>query len=172
MPLWTWIWKGPYDIRISAQRPCPPWRGPGPLPRSSRPHIPGHRMPHPAPIYFSAPGLKRYETAAFCQRNPAAFTAISVTAERCALNCDHCQGQLLRHMRPLGDGESLFSVAGGLARQGAKGVLVSGGAGPDGAVPLASLADEMARLKAELDLRVLVHTGLVDRAQARALAEA
>ena len=129
-------------------------------------------MSHLAPIYFYAPGLKRYETAEFCQRNPAAFTAISVTAERCALNCDHCQGQLLRHMRPLGDGESLFSVAQGLARQGAKGVLVSGGAGPDGAVPLASLADEMARLKAELGLRVLVHTGLVDRAQARSLAEA
>ncbi|MEE9201801.1 MAG: radical SAM protein [Dehalococcoidia bacterium] len=126
----------------------------------------------PQAIHFYAPGLKRYQTAEFRQRTPAAFTAVSVTGEQCALNCDHCQGQLLHHMRPLRHGESLFALCEVLARQGAQGVLVSGGAGPGGDVPLTPLAGELARIKAELGLRVLVHTGLVDEAQARALAQA
>ncbi|MDP6346978.1 MAG: radical SAM protein [Dehalococcoidia bacterium] len=124
------------------------------------------------PIYFYAPGLKRYQTPEFRQRTPAAFTAVSVTGEICALSCEHCQGQLLRHMRPLPDGASLFAVCQGLARKGAQGVLVSGGAGPAGDVPLTPLAKELARIKNELGLRVLVHTGLVDAPQAQALAEA
>lgn len=88
------------------------------------------------------------------------------------LQCDHCQGQLLRHMRPLGERESLFAACQELSRRGARGVLVSGGAGPGGAVPLTPLAEDMARIKAELGLKLLVHTGLVDAAQARALSRA
>lgn len=122
-------------------------------------------------IHFFAPGLKRYETAEFCPAEPQAFVPISVTGAECALQCEHCRGRLLETMRSVRAGGELYELCHSLAASGTRGVLISGGADALGRVPLLRYAGEMGRVKA-LGLKVLVHTGLVDDALARALAEA
>lgn len=120
-------------------------------------------------IYFYAPGLKRYETSEFSQRNPQGFVPISVTGGECALQCEHCKGKLLQWMRPAVGKGTLFQLCRRLAESGTEGVLISGGSDARGMVPLLRYADELKRVKEELGLTVLVHTGLVDEALARAL---
>jgi hypothetical protein len=51
-------------------------------------------------------------------------------------------------------------------------VLITGGSDKTGRVPLLAALDDMARVKRELRMDLVVHTGLVDRALARGLAEA
>lgn len=124
----------------------------------------------PPSIAFYAPGLKRYETYEFKPRHPHRFLAISLTGGQCALQCDHCRGKLLEAMLPLRDG--LFSLCQPLAVRGTRGVLISGGSDSQGRVPLEGYLGEMGRVKRELGLKVLVHTGLVDEGLARGLREA
>jgi len=119
-------------------------------------------------VCFYAPGLKRYETGEFPAAGAPEFMAVSITGRRCALNCAHCGGRLLEAMFSA-RGRSLLEVC---ARFPLKGVLVTGGCDPGGRVPLDSRLEELARLKGELGLKVLVHTGLVDESLARGLREA
>lgn len=123
-------------------------------------------------IYFYAPGLKRYETSEFKPRDPQGFVAVSVTGSECSLGCDHCQGKLLESMLPAQGEGKLLDLCRRLAERGTRGVLISGGADPQGRVPLLKHAGELKRIKEETPLSVVVHTGLVDREQARALGEA
>lgn len=123
-------------------------------------------------ITFYAPGIRRYETGELCQANPDRLRPISVTGPECVLNCEHCRGVLLRSMRAPRQGETLFEAAEALKARGAEAVLVSGGSDLEGRVPLHGHLEDIARLKGELGLRVLVHTGLADGAVARGLAEA
>lgn len=127
-------------------------------------------MPVASTIAFSAPGLKRYETYEFKPRHPERFLAISLTGSQCALNCDHCRGKLLEAMLPLRDG--LFPLCQHLSQQGTRGVLISGGSDSLGRVPLEKYLDDMSRVKQELGMKVLVHTGLVDKGLARGLRRA
>jgi uncharacterized radical SAM superfamily protein len=75
-------------------------------------------------------------------------------------------------MRALRPGESLFTVGKALKERGAEAVLVSGGSDLSGRVPLHEHLEDIARLKQDLGLRVLVHTGLADEVVARGLADA
>lgn len=124
------------------------------------------------PIYFYAPGIKRYESGEFRQRHPEAFVALSLTGDQCWLQCDHCQGQFLTSMRRLPPGHTLFSFCQALAQRGTRGLLVSGGSDPRGRVPLLPYLEDLGRAKRELGFRVLVHTGLADEELARGLREA
>lgn len=123
-------------------------------------------------VTFFAPGIRRYETEELCQLHPDKLRPISVTGPDCPLNCDHCRGVILRSMRSLRPGETLFEVAEALKARGAEALLVSGGSDLSGRVPLHGHLEDLARIKAELGLRVLVHTGLADERVARGLAEA
>lgn len=122
-------------------------------------------------IHFYAPGLKRYETEEYAQVNPRGFVPISLTGSKCALQCDHCRGKLLESMVPLGL-NSLFDLCRSLKEKGAHGVLVTGGADSMGQVPLEDVLEDLGRIKRDLALQVVVHTGLVGRALASALAQA
>jgi uncharacterized radical SAM superfamily protein len=75
-------------------------------------------------------------------------------------------------MYQAGEPELLYSLALRLKERGCKGLLVSGGAGINGSVPLTEFAPVMARLKRELGFKMAVHTGLVDEEMADALSEA
>ena len=120
-------------------------------------------------IDFHAPGLKRYATEEFEQTAPDRFTAVSLTGAKCALQCDHCKSSVLESMRAIPQGQSLFDLAQALASRGSRGLLVSGGMTVDGRVPhLENLAD-VVRVKRELGQKVILHTGLVDQATARAM---
>lgn len=126
----------------------------------------------PGEIHFHAPGLKHYETAEFAQRNRREFVAISLTGASCALRCEHCQGRMLESMYSVPGNGGLYDLCQRLAANGTHGVLVSGGSDRRGRVPHAAFAADLRRVKERLGFKILVHTGLVDRPMAEALAAA
>ena len=121
----------------------------------------------PPVLKLAAPGAKRYEIEGF-RNNPDRFVAISLTGRACALRCEHCQGQLLESMYPAPTPQALRDLADELVARGCQGVLLSGGADRQGQVPLDGHLEAIAYLKAR-GLKVIVHTGLVDKATARGL---
>lgn len=123
-------------------------------------------------IYFYAPTIKRYETDEYVNRRYPFFVPVSVTGKKCRLNCDHCRKIILESMYEAQDPGSLYNLALRLKERGCRGLLVSGGAGLDGSVPLTEFAPVMAKLKHELGFKMAVHTGLVDEEMADALSEA
>jgi hypothetical protein len=123
-------------------------------------------------ITFHAPGLKTYAVPGFEQKNPRAFLPISVTGSGCALDCDHCETKILEPMLPLDPREGLYAMCERLARQGTEAVLISGGSGRDGKVPILKHIEEIRRVRQDLGLKIMVHTGLVDEAMARGLQDA
>jgi uncharacterized radical SAM superfamily protein len=122
---------------------------------------------HPADLVFAVPGAKRYETEHY-RNTPHRFASISLTGRDCELMCEHCRGRLLVGMRPALTPDALLAVGQRLIEQGGEGVLISGGADTDGAVPLKLHLPAIAQLK-EWGLRVIVHTGLLDRETAEGL---
>lgn len=123
-------------------------------------------------ITFHAPGLKSYNIEGFEQKNPKAFLPISITGGGCALACDHCDSKILEPMLPLNPKEGLFAMCERLARSGTEAVLISGGSQKNGQVPFMKHIVEVERIKKELNLKVIMHTGLVDEAMARGLKDA
>ncbi len=123
-------------------------------------------------IHFYLPSLKHYETNEVATPATARFVPVSVTGTSCRLMCDHCRGQILTSMTPVGSPDELVALGERLARRGANGVLVTGGSDLRGVVPLAPFSDAMRELKERHGLTVIVHTGLVDRDEARALGRA
>ena len=100
------------------------------------------------------------------------FPTISVTGNACALGCKHCGSKVLETMQPAKSPDELFELAKKLKRDGAVGCLVSGGCMPNGSVPLGEFILVLGRMKRELGLTVIVHTGVVNLATAKALKEA
>jgi len=124
----------------------------------------------PRNIRFYAPSFMYYKTSYFCS-SPKDFPTISVTGAGCALKCKHCGGLVLETMYPATTPETLFQLCTKLKREGALGCLISGGCQLDGSVPLEKFADVIAKVKRELGLTVIVHTGIIDPDTARLLKE-
>jgi len=123
-------------------------------------------------ITFHAPGLKKYDIPGFQQKNPTAFLPISITGSGCALNCDHCDTKILDPMLPLDPKEGIFNMCKRLKESGTESVLISGGSLKDGRVPFMKHIHEITRIKQELGLKIIMHTGLVDEEMARGLRDA
>lgn len=123
-------------------------------------------------ITFFAPGLKHFATEEFQQKTPRAYRPISLTGNACALNCEHCNSKILEPMIALDQAEGLFRLAQRLAATGTSGILISGGSQPNGAVPLKKYLRDIARIKSELGLRVMVHCGVVNEETAAGLKDA
>jgi lipoyl synthase len=130
------------------------------------------RANFPDAITFHAPGLRRYKTDEYSDQNAAEFVSISVTGTACALSCEHCKMSVLHGMNDLRrfDG-SLFELCAGLAEQGARGVLISGGSDRQGRVPLLPHVPDLIRVRRELGMSIRVHTGLPDEETCAALGE-
>ncbi|SDD60250.1 radical SAM protein [Sporomusa acidovorans] len=95
------------------------------------------RLPLPETIRFVYPGKTR---------------PVSVTGEKCELNCAHCGGHYLKNMKPLAT----------IAETGADtsaSWLVSGGCRADGVVPVAEHISRLSALKQ--NRRYNMHVGLV-----------
>ncbi|MGA2308880.1 MAG: radical SAM protein [Candidatus Bathyarchaeia archaeon] len=122
-------------------------------------------------IRFYAPSFMYYKTS-YYRSSPTIFPTISVTGKSCALNCKHCGGLVLETMHPVKSSEELFELCVQLKKKGALGCLISGGCLPNGSVPVGKFIDSIARVKRELGLTILVHTGIIDETTAKALAEA
>lgn len=122
-------------------------------------------------IRFYAPSFIYYKTDYFCS-SPAAFPSISVTGSSCALKCKHCGGKVLNTMIPATTPSDLINLCAELKRKGAVGCLISGGCLPDGSVPLDRFVDGIAEAKRDMELTIVVHTGVIDFSMARRLKEA
>ncbi|HWR41983.1 radical SAM protein [Sporomusa sp.] len=84
---------------------------------------------------------------------PQKTKPVSVTGTKCELNCAHCGGHYLKHMKPLDE----ISDAGA---DNSASWLVSGGCQADGAVPVAEHIGKLAELKQ--GRRFNMHVGLVN----------
>ena len=131
----------------------------------------GTLVPKPPKTIFCAPSFMNYRTSRFYTK-PNQFSTISVTGRHCSLNCKHCGGKILATMQPAVTPETLFTVCSKLKRTGAQGCLISGGCLPNGSVPLKQFIPSMEKIKRELDLTVIVHTGIIDYTTAIALRKA
>ncbi len=123
-------------------------------------------------IQFYAPGLKRWQSSEWTPERANRFLPVSVTGTACALQCEHCKTKVLEGMVTLGDGRDLFATAERLKAQGTDGLLVSGGSQRHGGVPLKPHFDAMRRVREELGMRVVVHSGVVSPDLAAGLADA
>jgi uncharacterized radical SAM superfamily protein len=123
-------------------------------------------------IEFYAPGLKRWETPEWKPTNPKRFLPVSVTGSACALSCDHCQAKVLEGMISVKAGENLFDLALQLKSQGSEGLLVSGGSTRAGGVPMLGHLRHVPRIKDELGMKVIAHSGVVSPELAQGLADA
>ncbi len=128
----------------------------------------GAFMPHHRKVTFYAPSFIHYRTLAHDFTRDG-FPTFSVTGKACNLNCAHCGGKLLNTMTPTDTPERLFQAARTLKTKGGVGCLVSGGCLPNGTVPLNKFVHTLAKMKSELDLKVNVHTGIIDESTAIAL---
>lgn len=97
------------------------------------------------------------------------FPAISVTGRVCELGCDHCRGHYLGGMKAASSPKQLEVLALELSQKGAKGFLLSGGCDASGRIPLLPYVDAIRSIKSSTDLKVNLHTGLLDGQEARAL---
>ncbi len=130
------------------------------------------RANFPDVIDFYAPGLKRWQTSEWVPENPRRFLPVSVTGSACALSCDHCQTKVLDGMISVRAEEDLFALARRLREQGSEGLLVSGGSTRTGEVPLLPHLRHIPRIRSELGMKVIVHSGVVSPRLAAGLAEA
>ncbi len=121
---------------------------------------------------FFAPGLKRWQTEEWQPKNPRQFLPVSVTGDSCALQCDHCQSKVLKGMISVAGGVDLFERAKVLQAGGTEGLLVSGGSTRTGGVPLQRHLKSMGRIRDELGMKVVVHSGVVSPDIAKGLADA
>jgi hypothetical protein len=121
---------------------------------------------------FFAPGLKEWSTPEWTPTNPRRFLPVSVTGSACALSCDHCQTKVLHGMAGIPTGETLFDVAARMKAGGSEGMLVSGGSTRTGGVPLTAHLKHVPRIRDELGMKVIVHSGVVSPKLADQLAEA
>ena len=69
------------------------------------------------------------------------FQPVTITGKKCSLNCKHCSQHYLGHMAQADTPEKLLNVCRILKKQGAPGVLLSGGSRKDGTIPLDEIAD-------------------------------
>lgn len=130
------------------------------------------RKNFPDKIHFYIPSMVQYNTQTYKSKSCQNFPAISVTGKSCQLNCEHCKKSLLESMIPATNPEELFVQCQKIKQAGGQGCLISGGSQKEGSVPLAEFAPSIKRVKKELGLKVVVHTGLISPTLAKKLGEA
>jgi hypothetical protein len=117
-------------------------------------------------LTFYVPGMIR------CDGVAGRYQAVSLTGEECALQCEHCRGELLRSMVRATTPEWLLNRCLDLAEKGNHGVLISGGCDRRGRLPWDAFLPAIREIKDRTNLLVSIHSGLTDRATARRLKEA
>ena len=121
---------------------------------------------HGRKIVFFHPAMFRFNGAF------GKYPALSITADRCALSCDHCKGRILKPMIAADDPARLLEQCKRLEAAGHPGCLLSGGCLDDGTLPWGRFLDAVRAVKKETRLFISVHAGLLDEATAVRLKEA
>jgi lipoyl synthase len=114
------------------------------------------RENHGETLDIYLPGMIRYGNVR------GRYPAISITGNQCRLLCDHCRGLLLRPMLKAKDPDDLFKQCKALWRNGAHGVLLTGGSDPQGRLPWDNYLSAVQGIKSETDLFLSAHTGFPD----------
>ncbi|MBD3191592.1 MAG: radical SAM protein [Candidatus Heimdallarchaeota archaeon] len=99
------------------------------------------------------------------------FPSVSITGKKCSQNCQYCDGYYLQHMYPATTPTVLEQFALKLARKGGQGLLISGGYTQEGIVPLEPFLPTIGTIKEKTDLTINAHVGLVNKDQAKKIAE-
>ncbi|MFW9847867.1 MAG: radical SAM protein [Candidatus Thorarchaeota archaeon] len=121
---------------------------------------------------FHAPGMVHYSTDFYTATDPYRFPSVSVSGTGCALKCEHCNGQLLETMIPTLTPEDLWKTSVMVKERKGKGLLVSGGSTSLGNTPILNFIPTLKRIKADLGLDIVVHTGIVYPEVAESLGDA
>ena len=108
-------------------------------------------------ITFYIPGMVRVNGMA------GKYQAVSITGDRCALQCDHCRGKLLMSMTHAENGKDLMDRCIQLKKNGMHGVLISGGCDQYGRLPWDRFIPAIEKVKEKTGLYISVHSGLVNR---------
>jgi len=114
-------------------------------------------------IVFYLPGMFSYNGL------KGAYPAVSITGDRCALMCDHCQARILAPMPATTSPDELIETCSRLAQGGCLGVLISGGCDAEGRLPWKRFIPAIRTIKQKTGLYISIHSGLVDAKTARAL---
>jgi len=107
-------------------------------------------------IIFFLPGMF------FCNGKTGKYPAVSITGDQCALDCEHCHGQLLKTMLPVDTPEKLYEQCCRFKEKGAVGLLISGGCDEKGRLPWESFLPVIKKIKENLNLIISVHSGIID----------
>lgn len=90
------------------------------------------------------------------------FPSISMSGNSCALSCKHCNHTYLSDMQNLTKSEELLTACKRFKKEGAVGVLLSGGCDKNGEMlNLRKLLPTIKKIKKETDLIMKLHTGIV-----------
>jgi hypothetical protein len=100
------------------------------------------------------------------------FPSISITGKKCAQNCLYCNGHYLKGMKAIESPEALYDYALKLETKGGTGMLVSGGYTEEMKLPIEPFLETIVKIKEETNLKINLHSGLVNKGEARVLAEA
>lgn len=100
------------------------------------------------------------------------FPSISITGTRCAQNCLYCNKHYLRNMIEADNPNKLWVLAKNLAKKGGKGMLISGGYDETSKIPITPFLKIIKKIVEELNLKINIHSGLVDQAEAKRLFKA
>ena len=111
------------------------------------------RKHHGQTLDMYLPGMIRYGNVR------GRYPAVSITGSRCQLLCDHCRGLLLSPMVKVENPEALVKRCSAFAKNGAHGVLLTGGSDLHGQLPWKHYLPAIERIKGETDLFLSAHTG-------------
>jgi uncharacterized radical SAM superfamily protein len=89
---------------------------------------------------------------------PLDTALVSLTGDRCGLQCAHCGGHYLCHMQPVWDAQV----------EGAPSALISGGCDPEGRVPVTEHLDQIRQISQ--GRRLNWHVGLISEQEMQAIA--
>ena len=114
-------------------------------------------------IIFKVPGSKVF-ISDYYKNTKDSFLNISITGEKCELNCPHCRKHLLKGMDFFPDPNQLENFISGKAKSdNFKGFLISGGFDKEGRLPLNDYLGCIKKIKNKHPyLKVYAHTGFVE----------
>ncbi|MCK4783027.1 MAG: hypothetical protein KAV87_04700 [Desulfobacteraceae bacterium] len=124
------------------------------------------RAHHGHEFTFYLPGMIRYG------KDRGRYPAISITGDRCDLQCEHCKGKLLEPMLKAEDPARLKEMCHQFARNGAHGILLTGGSDQKGRLPWKQYGKTIKKIKDETALFISAHTGFIDARTATLLKQA
>jgi uncharacterized radical SAM superfamily protein len=108
---------------------------------------------HGTNFTFYLPGMIRYG------QERGRYPAISITGNRCELQCEHCKGKLLEPMIASTTPDLLIQTCHRLWKNGAHGILLSGGSDLQGKLPWEKFGSAIKRISEETGFFISAHTG-------------